>query len=57
MLRRLGNKGGNKMSDRMFVIKILLCAVQALLVATQIATGKWWLVIPVLLITAVIWNI
>ena len=45
------------MSDRMFVIKILLCAVQAMLVATQLATGKWWLVIPVLLITAIIWNI
>ena len=45
------------MEQNLFVIKILLCIIQALLVATQIATGKWWLVIPVLLITAVIWNI
>lgn len=45
------------MSEKVFVLKTLLVVIQAMLVATQLATGKWWLVIPVLLITAVIWNI
>lgn len=45
------------MNDKIFVLKILLCSIQAILVTTQLATGKWWLVIPVILITAIIWSL
>lgn len=45
------------MSEKVFVLKTLLVVIQAMLVATQIVTGKWWICVPVILITVIVWNI
>lgn len=45
------------MEDKMFVLKILLCTIQAVLLVAQLKTNNPWFVVPMLVITAVIWNI
>lgn len=45
------------MEDKIFVLKILLCVIQAVLVAVQFKTNNPWILVPVLIITAIVWSI